>query len=127
MKNWIEYLKPILKDYKDGDKQPLTLEDVDELVNTLKAKINLNEGNISEKQYDSILDTGATRLKALENASHYLCDGEATIEQQVDLIILQGDIDGTIIVDNAHDSIIVWEPLTDRYTVNEFLEIIGLT
>lgn len=56
MKNtWIEQLLPIIWEYKDGENEPLDGDDVDHLVDILRAKINLHEGNITEEEYNEIL------------------------------------------------------------------------
>lgn len=52
---WIDYLQFIIDDYKDGDNEPLDGDEVDDLVSIIKAKINLNEGNITEDEYNEIL------------------------------------------------------------------------
>lgn len=57
MESWIEQLLPIIKEYKDGSNEPLDGDDVDELCKIIKAKINLNEGNITEVEYNDILDS----------------------------------------------------------------------
>lgn len=48
---WIEYLQPIIDDFKDGDDSPLDGDDVDRLVNIIRNKINLNEGNLTRQEY----------------------------------------------------------------------------
>lgn len=55
MNNWIEQLIPIIQEYKAGDVEPLDGDEVDRLVNVLRAKINLHEGNITEDEYNKIL------------------------------------------------------------------------
>ena len=58
MKNWIEQLMPIRNEYMDGNiDEPMDGDDVDELCKIIKAKINLQEGNIDEKEYNRILDS----------------------------------------------------------------------
>ena len=54
-KNWIEYLQPIIDEYKDGSDEPLDGDDVDRLVDIIRAKINLHEGNITEQEYNTLL------------------------------------------------------------------------
>ena len=54
---WIEMLQPIIDDYKDGmEGEPLDGDGVDDLCRIIKAKINLQEGNLTEREYDAILD-----------------------------------------------------------------------
>jgi len=55
MKKWIEQLLPILEEYKDGG-EPLDGDEVDSLCSIIRAKINLQEGNITEVEYERILD-----------------------------------------------------------------------
>jgi hypothetical protein len=56
MKSWINQLLPIINEFKDGDDEPLDGDAVDVLVNIIRAKINLQEGNITEEEYNKILD-----------------------------------------------------------------------
>jgi hypothetical protein len=53
MNNWLEQLIPIIEEYAQGD--VLDGDAVDDLCIILKAKINLHQGNITEKEYDNIL------------------------------------------------------------------------
>lgn len=53
--DWIHHLIPIIDDYKDGDTTKLSADDVDSLMRTLKAKVNLREGNITREEYEIIL------------------------------------------------------------------------
>lgn len=55
MKNWIEQLLPIIEEYKDGNKESLTADEVYDLIHIIKAKINLNEGNITIDEYEQLL------------------------------------------------------------------------
>ena len=55
MKNWIEQLLPIIEEYKSGSDEPLDGDDVDDLLKIIKAKINLQEGNITEQEYNELL------------------------------------------------------------------------
>jgi hypothetical protein len=56
MENWIEQLVPIIEEYKDGVFESLDINDVNSLVKIIKAKINLHEGNITEEEYNEILE-----------------------------------------------------------------------
>lgn len=51
-KDYIEYLEPIISDFKDGSGEALTNEDVDFLIGILKAKISFSEGLITQEEYD---------------------------------------------------------------------------
>ena len=55
MNNWTEQLVPIILEYRDGSDEPLDGDDVDRLVDILRAKINLHEGNITEEEYNNLL------------------------------------------------------------------------
>ena len=55
MKSWIEQLQPIIDEFKEGGDEPLDGDEVDALIEILRAKINLNEGNITQEEYDKIL------------------------------------------------------------------------
>lgn len=58
MESWIEQLLPIRNEYMDGSvDEPMDGDDVDELCKIIKAKLNLHEGNIDEKEYNEILDS----------------------------------------------------------------------
>ena len=56
MKDWITQLQPIIDEYKDGSNEPLDGDEVDDLGRIIKAKINLQEGNITPDEYVKILD-----------------------------------------------------------------------
>lgn len=57
MESWTKQLLPIIEEYKDGDLDvKLSLEDVANLCLIIKAKINLQEGNITEEEYHVELD-----------------------------------------------------------------------
>jgi hypothetical protein len=53
---WIDYLIPIINDYKDGSDEPLDGDGVDDLCRIIRAKIDLHEGNLTEEEYEAILD-----------------------------------------------------------------------
>ena len=52
---WIDQLLPIIEEYKDGG-EPLDSDEVDSLCSIIRAKINLQEGNITDAEYERILD-----------------------------------------------------------------------
>ena len=55
--NWIEMLQPIIDEYKDGNPdEALDGDEVDDLCGIIHAKINLQEGNITNAEYERILD-----------------------------------------------------------------------
>jgi hypothetical protein len=54
---WLELnLLEILNEYKDGTDEPLDGDSVERLTEIIKAKLNLFEGNITEKEYEKVLD-----------------------------------------------------------------------
>tara|TARA_R110001632_G_scaffold1886_3_gene8568 strand:+ start:1982 stop:2200 length:219 start_codon:yes stop_codon:yes gene_type:complete len=53
--DWLNYLKPIIADFKDGEDK-MGEEDIKWLVNIIKAKIRFNEGLITELDYLIILN-----------------------------------------------------------------------
>jgi len=53
--DWLEYLLPIVNDFKDG-KESLTGEDVDWLMTTLRCKIEYNEGLITKDEYELVMN-----------------------------------------------------------------------
>ena len=52
---WIDQLLPIIEEYKDGG-EPLDGDEVDDLCSIIRAKINLQEGNITDAEYQRLLD-----------------------------------------------------------------------
>jgi hypothetical protein len=55
MESWIQQLLPIIVEFKDGNEDPLNSNEVEQLCYIIKAKINLNEGNITEEEYENLL------------------------------------------------------------------------
>ena len=55
MKSWLDQLLPIIEEYKSGSDEPLTIDEVDDLIKIIKAKINLHECNITDEEYNRIL------------------------------------------------------------------------
>ena len=50
-------LEEIILEYRNGeDEEPLDGDEVDRLVEILRAKINLHEGNITNAEYDKIME-----------------------------------------------------------------------
>jgi hypothetical protein len=58
MENWIEYLEPIITEYCKNrkDDEALDGDEVDNLVDIIRAEINLNQRNITELEYNVIMD-----------------------------------------------------------------------
>ena len=51
-KSWIEHLRPIIKEFKNGGNDPLTPQEVERLSMLIRFKIDLEEGNISNKDLE---------------------------------------------------------------------------
>ena len=51
-KSWIEQLKPIIKDFKNGNNDSLTPQEVERLTLLIRLKIDIEEGNISNEDLE---------------------------------------------------------------------------
>jgi hypothetical protein len=58
--DWIEQLRPIIKEFKEGNNEPLTPEEVATLSFIIRFKIDLDEGNISEDGLEDTYSFGPT-------------------------------------------------------------------
>jgi len=47
-------IREIIKEYKDGSNEALDGDDVDNLVEHIRNRINLEEGNITQEEYDGL-------------------------------------------------------------------------
>ena len=54
--DYIEYLKPIIDDLKDGEPK-LTQDDVDGLMKVIRAKVEFHEGLICEEKYKTAINS----------------------------------------------------------------------
>lgn len=55
--NEMDYtLQEIITNFKNGDDEPLDGDEVEDLIDILRAKINLHEGNITEEEYEKLLN-----------------------------------------------------------------------
>ena len=54
MKEFEEDIRNIIASYKDGSNEPLDGDEVDKLIACLRNKINLIEGNITDKEYEDL-------------------------------------------------------------------------
>ena len=61
-KSWIEQLRPIVKDFKNenGTNDPLTPQEVERLSLIIRFKIDLEEGNLNNKEIEDIVNHGPT-------------------------------------------------------------------
>ena len=56
MDNWIEQLLPIIEEFKDGDDTSLDSEEVEKLSLIIRLKIDVHQGNISDKELEIALN-----------------------------------------------------------------------
>ena len=56
MKNWITQLLPIIEEFKDGDDTSLDSEEVEKLSLIIRLKIDVHQGNISDKELEIALN-----------------------------------------------------------------------
>tara|TARA_B100000953_G_scaffold101892_1_gene83631 strand:- start:243 stop:467 length:225 start_codon:yes stop_codon:yes gene_type:complete len=59
-RSWIEQLRPIIRDFKDGSKEPLTSQEVERLSLIIRLKIDLEEGNVSIDDLEIARKHGST-------------------------------------------------------------------
>lgn len=59
----------------------------------------------------------------IDKAGGLLCDGEDSIEVQIELIAHQSKINGSVMIDYV-DRVIVWEKVEHSFTCDAFLEYI---
>ena len=59
-KSWIEQLRPIIIDYKDGSFRSLNSQEVERLTLIIRLQIDLEEGNISKKDLEIAINHGST-------------------------------------------------------------------
>lgn len=52
----IEQLQFIIDEYKNGENRPLDGDEVDVLCDLIKVEINLNEGNITQEEYNILIE-----------------------------------------------------------------------
>ena len=75
-----------------------------------------------EKAIKSALPT--PREQAIELASHYLSDGDLTVEQMVEAIYNHEDENELI---DYVDGVVVWEKVEYSFTCEQFIQEIGYT
>ena len=56
MNSWIDQLRPIIEEFKDGDNTPLSSIEVERLALIIRFKIDVEEGNISVEDMERALD-----------------------------------------------------------------------
>ena len=56
LKHWITQLLPIIEEFKDGDDTSLDSEEVEKLSLIIRLKIDVHQGNISDKELEIALN-----------------------------------------------------------------------
>ena len=59
-KSWIELLRPIIKDFKQGSNESLNPQEVERLSSIIRFKIDLEEGNLNNIKMEDIVNHGPT-------------------------------------------------------------------
>ena len=59
-KSWIELLRPIIKDFKEGSNEALSHQEVERLSLIIRFKIDLEEGNLNNIEMEDTVNHGPT-------------------------------------------------------------------
>ena len=59
-KSWIELLRPIIKDFKEGRNEALSPQEVERLSLIIRFKIDLEEGNLNNIKIEDTINHGPT-------------------------------------------------------------------
>tara|TARA_B100000586_G_scaffold229356_1_gene177749 strand:+ start:85 stop:318 length:234 start_codon:yes stop_codon:yes gene_type:complete len=59
-KSWIELLRPIIKDFKEGSNEALSPQEVERLSLIIRFKIDLEEGNLNNMEMEDTINHGPT-------------------------------------------------------------------
>ena len=59
-KSWIEQLRPIIRDFKEGSNETLSPQEVERLSLIIRFKIDLEEGNLNNIEMEDTVDRGPT-------------------------------------------------------------------
>ena len=59
-KSWIELLRPIIKDFKEGSNEALSPQEVERLSLMIRFKIDLEEGNLNNIEMEDTVNHGPT-------------------------------------------------------------------
>ena len=59
-KSWIELLRPIIKDFKEGSNEALSPQEVERLSSIIRFKIDLDEGNLNNIKMEDTVNHGPT-------------------------------------------------------------------
>ena len=97
----------------------------DYLVNlALEDRLPLDLTQLNTSEIEEVIQKFLPTQKdeAVERASHYLCDGDLTILEQVEAIANHENEDDLI---DYVDGVVVWEKVEYSYTCDKFLSDIG--
>ena len=53
--DWIDQIRPLISVFMDGADEPMDGDDVDKFMEIIRAKVDLNQGNITDEEYEKIL------------------------------------------------------------------------
>ena len=59
-KSWIEQLRPIINDFKQGSNESLNPQEVERLSSIIRFKIDLEEGNLNNMEMEDTVNHGPT-------------------------------------------------------------------
>ena len=59
-KSWIELLRPIINDFKQGSNESLNPQEVERLSSIIRFKIDLEEGNLNNMEMEDTVNHGPT-------------------------------------------------------------------
>ena len=59
-KSWIEQLRPIIRDFKEGSNEALSPQEVERLSLMIRFKIDLEEGNLNNIEMEDTVSHGPT-------------------------------------------------------------------
>jgi len=100
-----------------------------ECIYTPDAKPRFVGGDLDKKL--AYIDHTVDKLLALQqeavtdqNAYHYLCNDDVSVEEQVQAIQKQADIDGSVMIDYV-EGVTVWEKVENAFSCDEFLDLIS--
>ena len=92
--------------------EKIVFEGTEQEMNNLKALIGGIEFYVPLPKMIVISERGII----IERLGHYVSDDA---EESYDKLLKQSEIDGNVIAD---DVVLMWEPLQERYTVNQLLD-----
>ena len=59
-KSWIDLLRPIINDFKQGSNESLNPQEVERLSSIIRFKIDLEEGNLNNMEMEDTVNHGPT-------------------------------------------------------------------